>query len=110
MIIRRTPLKRTPLKRSTKPVKKVRAKARPGRAKGKALQDQRLRIFDRDKGVCQDCGIDTIFNAPEEWDNSFHRAHLRGKRMWKDGDSNVKTSCGSCHRKHHAGGKPCPKK
>jgi 5-methylcytosine-specific restriction endonuclease McrA len=110
MITRRKPLKRSPLKRSTKPVKKVRSKPRPGRIKGKDLQAQRIRIFERDKGLCHDCGIPVLFNAPEEWDNSFHRAHLRGKRNFGDDDSNVKTSCGKCHRAHHAGHKPVPPK
>jgi 5-methylcytosine-specific restriction endonuclease McrA len=101
---------RTPLKRSTKPIRKARSKPRPGRIKGKALQDQRWRIFLRDEGTCQDCGIKVIFNAPEEWDNSFHRAHIRGKRNFGDDDSNVKTSCGGCHRAHHRGHKPVPPK
>ena len=93
-----------------KPIRKVRRKPRPGRIKGDELQAQRWRIFQRDKGVCVDCGIKVIFNAPEEWDNSFHRAHIRGKRMHGDDDSNVKTNCGKCHRAHHNGGKPCPPK
>lgn len=93
-----------------KPIRKQRSKPRPGRVKGKDLKAQRLRIFERDKGICQDCGREVLFNAPEEWGNSFHRAHIRGKRMWQDGDDNVKTSCGGCHRKHHTGGKVVPAK
>ena len=94
MIKRYTPLKRTPIRnRRTKP--------RPGRIEGKDLQDQRLRIFNRDKGECQECRCKVIFNAPDEWDNSFHRAHIRGKRMWGDDDSNVRALCGACHRKEH---------
>lgn len=103
MISRYKPLKRTP-------IKKKRSKPRPGRLDAKGVQAQRVRIFERDKGLCQDCGIPTIFNAPDEWPNSFHRAHLRGKRNNGDDDSNVKCSCGSCHRKHHTGGKVVPPK
>lgn len=87
--------------RVPKRVRKVRSKPRPGRIKGKDLQAQRLRIFERDKGICQDCGIPVLFNAPEEWDNSFHRAHIRGKRMHGDDDSNVRALCGRCHRREH---------
>ncbi len=102
-----------PLKRG-KPPKKKRAKPRPGRLDAAGIQAQRVRIFERDKGVCEDCGTLTIFNAPEEWDNSFHRAHRRNKRMYGDDDSNVKCSCGKCHRRYHQNGpsleKPCPPK
>lgn len=82
-------------------IRSKRTKPRPGRIEGQDLQEQRKRIFERDKGTCQDCGRPVVFNAPEEWPNSFHRAHIRGKRMWGDGDDNVKTSCGQCHRDHH---------
>lgn len=85
-------------------IRNRRTKPRPGRIAGKELQAQRERIFERDEGLCQDCGIPTLFNAPEEWPNSFHRAHIRGKRMWGDGDDNVRTLCGGCHRAEH-----CPK-
>lgn len=97
-----------------KPIRKVRSKPRFGRLDAAGIQAQRARIFVRDKGVCQDCGMYTLFNAPEEWDNSFHRAHIRNKRMFGDDDSNVKTNCGGCHRKFHQNGpsmeKPCPPK
>ena len=104
MLKRYTPLKRTPIR------KKRKGPPRPGRLDAAGVQAQRVRIFERDKGICEDCKRPTIFNAPEEWPNSFHRAHRRGKRMWKDEDSNVKTSCGDCHRKHHTGGKVVPPK
>lgn len=103
----------TPLKRSGPP-KKKRGKVRKGRLDAAGVQAQRIRIFERDRGICVDCGIQVIFNAPEEWDNSFHRAHIKNKRMYKDDDSNVKSSCGRCHRKYHQNGpsleKPCPPK
>lgn len=94
MILRYTNIKRSP-------VRKKRSKPRPGRVEGDDLQAQRRRIFDRDKGLCQKCGIKVIFNAPDEWDNSFHRAHFRNKRMWGDDDSNMRTLCGKCHRTEH---------
>lgn len=86
-------------------IKSRRTKPRPGRLDAAGIQAQRLRIFERDWGICQDCGIATIFNAPEEWPNSFHRAHIRGKRMHGDGDDNVRTLCGQCHRDSHQGTK-----
>jgi hypothetical protein len=103
MIQRYTPLKRTP-------IRKRRNKPRPGRIEGEELQAQRWRIFQRDKGICVKCGRKVIFNAPDEWPNSFHRAHRRNKRMWGDDDSNVESNCGDCHREHHTGGKVVPPK
>jgi 5-methylcytosine-specific restriction endonuclease McrA len=96
--------------RSKPPRRKRPGGPRRGRLQGKDIQAQRLRIFERDQGICQDCGIRVLFNAPEEWGNSFHRAHIRGKRMFGDDDSNLKTSCGNCHRAHHNSYKPCPPK
>src|SRR5437660_1242375 len=96
--------------RIPKPIRKVRRKPRPGRLKGVALAKLRLDCFSRDRALCRDCGQFVIFDAPKEWDNSYHMAHIQAKRRGGDNLSNVKTSCGGCHRKHHAGGKPCPKK
>jgi hypothetical protein len=96
--------------RVPKPIRKVRRKPRPGRLKGKELAELRIQCFARDRALCQDCGQMVIFDAPHEWDNSYHMAHIKAKRIGLDKLSNVKTSCGRCHRKHHAGGKPCPPK
>lgn len=103
-----------------KPIRKVskHRKARSGKP-GKmgivrlydyALAELRIQCFARDRGLCQECGQFTIFDAPHEWDNSFHMAHIQAKRRGGDVLSNVRVLCGGCHRKEHAGGKPCPKK
>lgn len=93
-----------------KPIRKVRRKPRPGRLKGKDLAELRIQCFVRDRAICQDCGCMVIFDAPHEWNNSYHMAHIKAKRIGLDVISNVKTSCGRCHRTHHNGGKPCPAK
>ena len=119
MIQRSKPIRRTAIKRSTKPIarskpKAKRAKPRPGRLTGTALEELRVECFMRDKGVCQGCGCRTVFGMDQECDESFHMAHRRGKRMWGDHIDQVDTQCGKCHRLEHSYGKdrikPCPPK
>lgn len=107
-----------------KPIRKVRAKPRPGRLKGRALQELRLACFERDGYRCQGeffaltsmgrkmvrCDEGVI------WESGFvssgHMAHIQAKRRGGDALDNVRTLCGDCHRKEHAYGpsmeKPCP--
>jgi len=96
------------------PIRKVRSKPRHGRLKGDDMEELRQAVYARDVGHCQRCGIITIFGAPEEWDNSFHLAHRKGKRMWGDSLETTEVNCGKCHRRFHAYGpsmeKPCPPK
>jgi 5-methylcytosine-specific restriction endonuclease McrA len=92
----------TPLKRG-KPPKKRRAKPRPGRLQGDDLQALRLACWERDKSLCQHCGVRTLFDFPQEHPLAFHMAHRRGKRMWGDSLDNVHTLCGDCHRDAHRG-------
>ncbi|MGI4812090.1 MAG: HNH endonuclease [Janthinobacterium lividum] len=65
----------------------------------------------RDKGRCQACGVDTRYATGHMFENSYHMAHIKAKRMGGDSLENVRTLCGRCHRnEHNAGGKPCPRK
>lgn len=94
-------------------IRSRRTKPRPGRLKGDDLDDLRVACYERDT-LCDECDQYTIFNAPHEWSNSFHMAHIQGKRMHGDSLENVRTLCGDCHRKEHNFGKsmekPVPKK
>jgi hypothetical protein len=106
-------MKRTKLLRRS-PIRKSRAEARPGRLKGKALTILRVDTFAAAKARCQICGRPIIFDAPREWDNSYHMAHIGAKRRYGDSRSNTRAECGQCHREFHQYGpsrtKPCPKK
>jgi 5-methylcytosine-specific restriction endonuclease McrA len=90
-----------------KPVRKVRAKARPGRLKGKAMTALRIACFERDKGMCQECG-----RFPGWWWGEM--AHIRAKRNNGDTLDNVRWLCSRCHMIEHSYGKsgvkPVPKK
>lgn len=95
-------------------MKRRRKTPRPGRMTPEQLDALRAERWLLDSGRCHECGKDTIFNAPQEWDNSFHLAHVRGKRMHGDSIENTQTECGKCHRDFHqygpSRGKPCPAK
>lgn len=94
--------------------KKRKAKPRPGRLEGEALESLRTACWERDKGKCRNCGKPTLYGASHEHPDSFHMAHVKGKRMWGDNLPQVQTECGSCHRDFHNFGptrtKPCAKK
>lgn len=81
-----------------------RSKPRPGRLKGPDLEALRMDCWRRDHGKCQKCDCITNPFAPQEWPNSYHMSHKRGKRMWGDTLENVEVLCGSCHRRFHACG------
>ena len=106
-------MKRTAPMRRTR-LKPQRSEPRPGRLKGGNMTRLRLDCYARDRGKCQECGVQTIFDAPRIWDNSYHMAHIRGRRIGLDKLSNVRVLCGRCHRLEHAYGptrvKPCPPK
>src|SRR5690348_7136975 len=95
--------------RRYKPIRKVRSRPRPGRLKGKGLQMLRVDCYARDRGRCQKCGVMTIFDAPPIWDNSYHMAHRKAKRIGGDSLQNVRVLCGKCHRTEH-NPKACPPK
>ena len=90
-------------------IRSRRTKPRPGRLQSEELAALRRACFDRDKGVCQECGIDTWFDHHHLLSRSFHMAHIKGKRMHGDSLDNVRTLCGGCHRKEHQWGKSMQK-
>lgn len=96
------------------PIRKRRTKPRPGRLEGETLNALRTLVYARDRGRCKNCGGRVIFNAPQEWDNSFHLAHIGAKRRHGDSPENTQSECGKCHRTYHNYGptrtKPCPPK
>lgn len=97
-----------------KPIRKVRSKPRPGRLKGRNLATLRQNCWDRDEGICQECGKPTLFGVSLDCSDAFHMAHIKAKRIGLDTLDNVRTLCGDCHRKEHSYGpsmeKPCPPK
>jgi 5-methylcytosine-specific restriction endonuclease McrA len=110
-------MKRTSLTRKTwmpRVSKKYATKPRAGRLKGDDLGDLRRQCWERDGGLCQECGCYTIYDAPSDWLLSYHMAHIQAKRMGGDSLDNVRTLCGKCHRTQHAYGpsmtKPVPRK
>ena len=77
---------------------------------GKDLAELRLQCFERDGWRCQKCGV-IVRDVPLSLD--LHRAemaHIHAKRNGGDTLDNVQTLCASCHKREHAGGKPCPPK
>lgn len=86
-------------------MQRKRAKPRPGRVTGDDLTALRAECYSRDAGLCQNCGRMTIQDAPHEWGNAYHMAHIRAKRIGLDGIDNVRVLCGMCHRYEHTGGK-----
>ena len=105
-------IRKVRLRRS--PIRKSRAEVRPGRLKGKDMQMLRVDTFASAKAHCQICGRPIIFDAPREWDNSYHMAHIGAKRRYGDSRANTRAECGKCHRAYHDYGpsrvKPVPKK
>jgi hypothetical protein len=90
------------MKRS--PIKKVRAKPRPGRVKGAEMAALRDASWFQHKGLCCFCGQ----YVPHE---TFVLAHIRAKRRHGDHLENVAPAHGYCHvLSHNCDGKPCPAK
>lgn len=107
MIRRYAPIKRTA-------VKKKRSKPRPGRLQGKKLYDLRWACYNRDKGLCQKCGVLTHWMQDELAPDLYHMSHIKAKRIGLDTLENVEVLCGACHRQFHQYGpsmkKPVPPK
>jgi 5-methylcytosine-specific restriction endonuclease McrA len=90
-------------------VRKVRAKARPGRLKGKALEELRRQVLDRANGYCElkkseDC---------MKWAGWFtgHMHHVKHRSLGgKDELSNLLWSCPQCHWEEHVPSKVVPAK
>jgi len=99
-------MKRTKLLRRS-PIRKSRAKARPGRLKGKRLQELRELVHARQRGRCDVCG--KLLPLDGDVFTRMHLAHRRNKRMWGDGEQNVRGLCFNDHWAEH-NPKACPKK
>jgi 5-methylcytosine-specific restriction endonuclease McrA len=93
--------------RPKKGIRKSRSKPRPGRLRGKALEQLRRDCFERDRYACQECGIFVYWATA-------HMAHIKAKRIGLDTLENVRTLCAECHLIEHqygkSGVKPCPSK
>jgi 5-methylcytosine-specific restriction endonuclease McrA len=96
-------------------IRPIRAKVRPGRLKGKALEQLRRDCFERDLYRCQAeiPGFADVCGNRVTWE-SGHMAHIGAKRRHGDSLDNVQTLCGTCHGLEHQYGKsfqkPCPPK
>jgi 5-methylcytosine-specific restriction endonuclease McrA len=57
-------------------------------------QKKRLKIFERDKWKCKDCG---------DTETALHIHHIKytKKYPWHELDKNLRTICQNCHRKVH---------
>jgi hypothetical protein len=109
-------------------IRRKRAKVRPGRLRGEALEQLRRECFERDLYRCQAVHEFLVWNGDYwvicsqkclrvvTWDgpNAGHMAHKRNKRMYGDSLNQVQTECSECHNEYHAYGpsrtKPCPTK
>jgi 5-methylcytosine-specific restriction endonuclease McrA len=92
-----------------KPVRKVRAKARPGRLKGKAMGELRYNVYWRVRGQCELRISDKCEGfAGLDWGHMHHKIHrsLGGK----DTLENCIWSCPPCHAEEHVPAKVVPPK
>jgi rubredoxin len=62
---------------------------------GPDMTQQRMKVYERDKGKCQTCGAAYGWN----YGHAHHRIH-RGKGGSDDLD-NLEWSCPTCHREKH---------
>jgi 5-methylcytosine-specific restriction endonuclease McrA len=78
------------------------------RKPSKAWDEQRLRVYTRDRGRCLDCGPDSkvlYFNGGE-WYNRAEIDHIKAKRMGRDAftddrEENLATRCSVHHTEKH---------
>ena len=104
--------RRKPLKRSTKPIRpRKKAPVRVGKVTGKvrlwgdAIDMLRRECWERDRGVCQSCGISTYWEARFDGDpQAFDMAHGKSRgASGSDAIDNVETYCHECHMREHNG-------
>jgi hypothetical protein len=123
MLRRYTPLRRTPIKR--KPIETKATRHDDGREvlTGEAWEERRKQCFDRECGVCEDCGqfaplhdVKVIRDAwaPPIVDKAGHAHHRRARGMGgafrDDRLTNLRWLCHSCHDSTHRPKKVVPKK
>ena len=60
-------------------------------------------VYERDRGMCQECGKWVSFKA-------CHLAHIRNKRMWGDSPENACIKHADCHLVLEHNPKSCPVK
>jgi 5-methylcytosine-specific restriction endonuclease McrA len=76
------------------------------RLTGPDLAKLRRDCWERDKGLCQNCGIPTLYNARFDGDPiAYDMAHIRSRGAGgSDVLENTQALCHSCHMKKHAKG------
>lgn len=90
-------------------IRSRRKKPRPGRLKGKDLEQLRRQCFERDNECCVVCGMKLRWETG--YRDSMHMAHIRAKRIGGDNLANVRSKCFHDHIEvEHLGGKVVPKK
>ena len=74
------------------------------RLKGEALTRLRLECAARDRWHCLECFTPVSDDLPDWHPQKYHMAHIISRGAGgSDSLDNVRTLCGSCHRKEHAG-------
>lgn len=108
------PMPKSSLKRSQKPIRKRKhGQVRVGRATGvvrltgAALKALRRACWERDKGICQECGGITFWWPHFDGDPfAYDMAHVKSRGSGgSDTLANVRTLCHQCHMKQHAKGR-----
>ena len=109
-MIRRTPIKRyTPVRKKRHGPETRIGKTGTIRLTGKALGVLRRDCIERDKGVCQECGIGVSWTPLFDGDpQAYDMAHIKSRGAGgSDVLDNVRCLCHSCHMKeHNCGGRP----
>jgi 5-methylcytosine-specific restriction endonuclease McrA len=74
------------------------------RLTGANLEALRRACWTRDRGICQECGVSTFWEARYDTDPmAYEMAHRRNKRMYGDSLENTRCLCKACHRASHGG-------
>jgi len=73
---------------------------------GESLRQLRKDCWQRDRGLCQVCGVGTYWTPRFAGDpQAYDMAHIRVKRLGGDVITNVRTLCHKCHQKEHTEGR-----
>lgn len=72
---------------------------------GRAYTLFRGELYDRQNGLCFQCGRLVYTSSPVEWDDSFHVHHKHGRGLGggkrDDTFEECVGWCGKCHREEH---------